>query len=249
MTELRDAVRTLAALALLMSSCSHASHDGATTSRAPQASTGGGTEASSHEESGDEPAALADTPAEREGGEVEPPCRSWPSDPNDPRVGIYIFERPRVPSDSGGEHAILFFDGVSIMTFFADVSSRDVERTHCTYSQPPQIVEHVRSGVGHRYRAHVDADGWLFVLEACHGWSVSGRFVGDHFETRYSILRRLPEGAMEELYREYPEPRYLDALFRCREVYESRTQPIPPLPAPPDDWPRRRRTSRRELGR
>jgi hypothetical protein len=172
------------------------------------------------------------------------PCRPWPFDPADPRVGIYVHERDLDPRRPAAGDALLFFDGATVTTLDADYGNGDLPEVLCSYSQMDQLVEHLGRALG-RYHAHVDAEGWLFALFPCWGWGAMGQFVGDRFESHFSVMRKLPSGAWSELYSEPRDPRYLDLQFRCYDIYESRAQPIPPVPPPPARWVRERARLRR----
>lgn len=152
----------------------------------------------------------------------------WVSSPDDPRVGIYLFERYAGGGDETSAFMnLLAYDGEAVI--LRRLPSRGGGRDHCVYGStdaaPPGVLA---------MHAEVAADGQIYALQPCFGWVWVGRFVeGDRIETDYPgsegtyLLRRLGRREVEGQLR--AELEAID-FFACRDVYEVEGAPIPPLP-------------------
>ena len=151
----------------------------------------------------------------------------WVSSPDDPRAGIYLFERYAGGGDETSAFMnLLAYDGESLI--LRRLPTRGGGRDECVYGSadtaPPGVVA---------MHAEVAADGQIYALQPCFGWVCVGRFVeGDRIETTYPdsppyLLRRLDRREVEgELRAE------LEAIdfFACRDAYEAEGTPLPPVP-------------------
>lgn len=155
------------------------------------------------------------------------PCgERWIADPDDPRVGVYVFERYVGDEDRGSAFMnLLTYDGESVILRW--LSSR-IRGDDCTYSPLYQVPFGPL-----RMRAQITPEGELFSLQPCYGWVLAGRFIGEgRIETTYGAEPpyRLKRLSREELEGPLGAELVAGGLFECRDIWEAPGWPIPPLP-------------------